>query len=564
MKNVVIIGGTAAGPKTAAKLRRLEPDANIIIIEKGDYLSYAGCGMPYYIAGKVPDMKALYSTPYGLARDFDFFKSTKNIMVMNKTEAININKKEKSVEVKDLKNKTIKTIPYDYLVIATGSAPVVPPIEGINLQNVFVLHSLEQAKAIRASLDSSIEKAVIIGGGLIGLEMAEALYVNKEFLLDVSIVEMLPEILPFLDHDMAFLVRKYCETEGITFYTNEKVSKLVGDENGFVKKVITLNNELDADIVIVAAGFRPNVSLAKECGIELGVTGGIKVNNKMQTNDLYIYAAGDCIESQNIISLKPVYSPMGSSANKQGRVVALNIAGENEIYQGIANSVIVKILDFTVAKTGLNLNEAFSSGYDTEYSLVPAHDKPHYYPTFQLVISKLIADKRTGKFLGAQFVGKGDVLKSINIASTALHFNADIKNISNLDIPYAPPYSAPIDNICLGANVLRNKMANKFKSITFFETKKKIDSKEDIVLLDVRETREFETNRIDNSINIPLGQLRENLDKLSKDKLIIVYCQLSLRGYEASIILQSNGFTNVKVLDGGLVLWPYELIRKKL
>ena len=388
MKNVVVIGGTAAGPKTAAKLRRLDPDANITIIEKGEKLSYAGCGMPYYIAGNVSDIKALYFTPYGLERDPVFFSTTKNISVLNNTEAIKINRNDKSIDVKNLKTSEFKNLPYDYLVIATGSTPIVPKMEGLELKNVFVLHSLEDAKAIKESLNSSIEKAVIIGGGLIGLEMAEALYVNKEFLLDISIVEMLPEILPFLDPDMALLVRKYCEDEGVTFYTSEKVSKLTGDENNVVKRVITSNHEIDTDMVIVATGFRPNVTLAKECGLELGITGGIKVNNKMQTSDPYIYAAGDCVESQNIVTERPAYSPMGSSANKQGRVAALNIAGEEEIYPGIVNSIILKVLDLNVAKTGMTAKEAVSSGFDVEYSLVPAHDKPHYYPTFKLVTSK--------------------------------------------------------------------------------------------------------------------------------------------------------------------------------
>ncbi|NLJ48256.1 MAG: FAD-dependent oxidoreductase [Candidatus Atribacteria bacterium] len=567
-KKVVIIGGVAAGPKIAAKLRRLDPEAEITIIEKGKFLSYAGCGLPYYICEDIKEQRELMETPVGVLRDPDFFEKTKNVKVFNRTEAIKVDRLKKEVEIKNHDNNQIKTLPYDYLVFATGAKVMIPPIKAIDvehpgmelgcmdLSHVYTLHGIEDAEAIRWIIKEKMaKKAIIIGGRLIGMEMTESLVKSG---LSVTVIEMLPEILPILDEDLGILVRRYCQEKGVNVRVEEKIIRLEG-EGGIVKKVVTNKGIYDTDTVIIATGFRPNSVLAKKSGIEIGETGGIKVDLFMRTNDPFIYAAGDCVEIENLVCMKNAYMPMGSLANKQGRTVAINIAGGQEVFRGGLNSVVFKLFDYTVSRTGLGMKQARDLGFDAEYALVPAPDKAHYYPGAKRVITKIIVDKRSGKILGGQFIGTGDIMKSVNTVATALYYGGSIEDLSMLDIPYAPPYASAIDNVCVAANVIRNKLNRSMIGISAFEVEKKRKRNEDFILLDVRTPKEYQQVRIPGSTLIPLGILKQKLNELPQDKEIIVFCAVSLRGYEASLILKSNGFNHVKVMDGGLACWPYEL-----
>jgi len=567
-KKVVIIGGVAAGPKVAAKLKRLEPEAEVVILEKGKFLSYAGCGLPYYIGGDIKEQKELMETPVGVMRDPEYFEKMKGVKVYNRTEALRIDRKKKEVEARRIDTGEVFSLTYDYLVLATGAEVAIPPIKAVDLENpntelklldlghVYTLHGIEDAEAIRWTIREKLaKKAVIIGGGLIGMEMTESLVKSG---LEVTIIEVLPEILPILDEDMGILVRRYCQKKGVTVKVGERVERVEG-EGGTVKRVITDKGSYEADLVILATGFRPNADLARKAGLEIGPNGGIKVDLFLRTSDPCIFACGDCVEVENLVCGKSAYMPMGSLANKQGRVVAINIAGGSEAFRGAVNSVIFKLFDYTIARCGLGVRQAKEMGYEVEYALVPAPDRAHYFPGAKRVITKLVVDKKSGKLLGGQFLGEGEVTKSVYAIATALHYGATIEEISNLDVPYAPPYASAIDNICVAANVVRNKLEGKMVGISPLEVERKRKRGEDFLLLDVRTPAEYQKVRIPGSTLIPLGALRSKLDTLPRDKEIVVFCAVSLRGYEASLILKAAGFENVKVMDGGLACWPYEV-----
>ena len=553
---VVIIGGVAAGPKVASRIVRLIQDAEITIVEKGEFLSYAGCGLPYYISGVVKTQKELMTTPVGTVRDTAFFQKVKNVKILNHTEATEVDSKNRIVTIKKA-DGSIDSLSYDKLVFATGATPVSPPISGIGLNNIFSLKGIEDAEAIKAKLaNQKALDAVIVGGGLIGVEVAEAF---TQMGCRVSIVEALPQILSILDEDMIVPVQKHFESKGVKILTNTKVIEFKGLDK--VEKVITDKGELPADIVIMAIGVKPNISLAQRAGIKLGKTGAIAVNKQMLTSDPNIYAAGDCAEKKHLITEHPCYVPLGSTANKEGRVAANSICDIDDSFNGILGSAICKVFDFTVARTGLSEKEARSAGYNVVTALAPAPDKPHFMPTAKLLLLKLIADRKTGRILGAQGTGGGDVDKRVNIIATGLTMGMKLDQLSNLDLCYAPPYSPAVDNIITAGNILRNKIDGLMEGISSKEVKELFDNNTDFTFLDCRSPKEVEQMSIDGSVNMPLGTVRSRLDTLDKNRPIVTFCKISLRGYEAALILKKAGFKSVKVMDGGVLMWPYKLNR---
>jgi len=554
---VVIIGGVAAGPKVAAKIMRLDPDADVTIVEKGRLLSYAGCGLPYYIDGTVKDQSELMSSPAGVVRDPIFFQQVKNVHLMNQTEAIEIDRKKKQVRVKHLLDGAELLLDYDKLVLATGSQPVMPPIEGIRLGNIFTLHGVTDAEGIKSALDrGKARDVVIVGGGLIGIEMTEAL-VKKG--CRVTIVECLPQIFRLLDSELAMLVENQLESHGVRILTDTHVQKFQGKDS--VESVVTNKGTYPADLVIVATGNRPNIALAKQAGLEIGTTGAIKVNPKMQTSDEDIYAAGDCVENTDLITQKPCYVPLGSTANKQGRVAAVNICGGNDSFAPILGTVACKVFDYNVAITGLTEHTAKKAGFDVVTALVPAPDREHFVPGAQLVMLKLVVDKKNRRLLGAQAIGPGNTDKRIDVTATAIAAQMTVEQIANLDLCYAPPYSPVIDNIITAANVARNKLDGLMDGVSPKEVWQMIQEKKNFVLLDVRTPSEYHRQRIDGAVFIPLASLRSRYVELDRNKPIVAFCNYSLRGYEAAIILKHQGFKNIKVLDGGLEMWPYEKLQ---
>lgn len=552
---IVVIGGVAAGPKVASKIIRNNPDAEVTIIERGEFLSYAGCGLPYYISGEVETQEELMATPVGTVRDSVFFQNVKNVKVLNHTTATKINKAAKTVSIESSDGKK-EDIKYDKLMLATGASPAKPPIPGINLKNIFTLHGVEDAEGIKALLsEHKARNAVIVGGGLIGVEMAESL---TKCGCRVTIVEMLPNILPMLDPEMAILVEKYFESKGVKILSKTKVQGFEGQ--GAVSSVTTDKETLQADLVVLAIGVRPNVELAKDADLEIGVTGAIKVNKQMSTSDKNIYAAGDCVECTNIITDKPCFIPLGSTANKQGRVAANSICGIKDQFDGVMGSSVCKIFDFTTARTGLSEKDAIENGFDTITCLAPAPDKAHFLESAKPLMLKLIADRKSRRLLGAQGIGMGVADKRIDVAATAITAGMTVDQVANLDLSYAPPYAPAMDNLITAANILRNKIDGNMYGISAIEVKTKMDNNDEFIFLDVRSPAELEQMRIDPCLHIPLGKLRTDIDKLGSDKdvEIIAFCKISLRGYEAALILKHNGFTNVKVMDGGILMWPYK------
>ena len=557
---ILIIGGVAAGAKAAARARRRDPHADITIVERGRLLSYAGCGMPYYIQGLVHDFHELMSTPVGVIRDGTFFQNVKAIRVLNQTLAEKIDRARKTVSVVKVTTGERAELSYDKLVLATGGVPVEPRMDGANLNRVFRLNAPDDALAIREAVDhGTVQRAVLIGGGLIGLETAEALVTRG---IQVAVVEMLDQLLPtLLDWEMAAFLEKYLRGRGLDVRLNEKVTRLEGDADGNVARVHTTAEMIEAQIVLIAIGVRPNVQLAKDAGLALGATGAIAVNDRLQTSDPDIYAGGDCVECTHLITGQKVFVPLGSTANKHGHVIGDNVTGGQSRFPGILGTTVFKVLDYNLARTGLTEKQARQLGHEVLTALVPGPDRAHYYPTAATLLVKLVADAGTGRLLGAQVIGPGDAVKRIDVLATALTFGATIDNLPDLDLGYAPPYSSAVDPLAHAANVLRNKRDHLAHALAPQELKAKLDAGAPVVLLDVRTPPEREQTQLRDPrvVWIPLGQLRSRLGELPRDREIVCFCKVSQRGYEAQRVLDGEGFANAKFLDGGLVAWPYPL-----
>jgi NADPH-dependent 2,4-dienoyl-CoA reductase/sulfur reductase-like enzyme/rhodanese-related sulfurtransferase len=558
-EKIIIIGGSAAGPKVASKIRRMDQEAEITIIQKGKYLSMASCGYPYFVGGVFDNLNQLISTPTGAIRDPHFFSKVKAINALVETEAISINKEKKTITVRDLPRGKDKDLSYDKLVLTTGASPVKPPIPGISLEGIDALQSMEDAVKLKSvAKEKRVKKALIVGGGLIGIETCEALNLAG---IEITVVEMLDQILPFLDWEMAKLVENHMKAKGVRVVTSKAVTRFIGD-NGKVSAVEIDGGEMiPTDHVVLSIGVKPNTKLAFDAGLKIGESGGISVNRFLQTSDPSIYAAGDCIEVVNLITHNKQHWPMGDAANLQGRIVAQNVIhGNREEYNGVYGTGICKVFDFTAGSTGLSKKMAKIEGFENVITAIhAAPDKPGFMGASPVVI-KMIAAKSTGKILGMQAVGTGDISKRVAMAAMALHGRLCITNMVNLDLPYAPPFSPAIDNLLTAVHVLENKWRKNMDSISSVEFMEKLNNKNKPFILDVRGMEEFETMRLGiGETLIPLGTLRDNFNKLpeDRDREIVTYCKISLRGYEASCILKANGFTNVKVLVGGIIAWPY-------
>ena len=554
---IVIIGAVAAGLKAASKARRCDPHAEIIVVEKGELISYGACGMPYYVSGDVAELEDLLKTPVGMVRNSEYFKNAKDITVMTQTLATRIDRSAKTVYAKSLTDGQEKALSYDKLVIATGATPIKPQIPGVNLKNIRQFWHPDDAQAIRGELEKKrFNNVVIIGAGLVGMEMAEAF---SSWEIPVTVVEMKDHVFPsLLDAEMAGIVEKYCREKGMQIFTNEKVVSFEGESE--VTAVMTDKRAIPADLVVLAIGVRPNVKLAREAGLALGETRAIAVDDRLRTSDPDIYAGGDCVENVNIITGSKVFVPMGSTANKHGRVIGENLCGGDTKFRGVLGTSAVKVHDINVGKSGLTEREAKELGYNYVTVVTAGHDKPHYMPGAKLITIKLIANAQNRKVLGVQAVGEGEVAKRIDVVASALTLGGGIDDLFDMDLSYAPPYNSPIDNIVVAANSIMNKLAGKLKGVSSLEAKERLNS-DQVVFLDVRTPDECKQVRLADCENIkyiPLGQLRSRCGELNKEDEIIAFCKISLRGYEAEGILEGADFKNVKVLEGGVVAWPFK------
>lgn len=557
-KKIVVIGGSAAGPKAAARARRMDEFAEITIFQKSPDLSMASCGYPYYVGGFFDDRNKLLCTPTGVIRDPKFYWNAKGIAAKVNTEVIKIDREKKQVEFVDVIKGDKGTMKYDKLIIATGSFPNMPPVPGKDLEGVTTLQSMKDADYLRKIRDDGkIKKAVVIGGGLIGVETLEALHLAG---IDLTMIELLPQLLAFLDWEMAALAENYLRTKA-NIITKDGVTEFVGKSGKLAAVRLKSGMEIPCELAVVAVGVRPNVELAKNAGIKIGKLGGIKIDKYMQTSDPNIYAAGDCCEITNLITGKPVLAPYGDLANLEGRAAGENaVNGNSAVFPGTIQTGICKIFDYGIGATGLSESKAKEAERDYITVLNASPDKPGFMEG-KLLITKLLSDRKTGKILGAQCLGPGDVSKQLAIWATAIKGGLTVDDMVNGDLPYAPPFSLAIDHSIATAHILQNKAKKKFTGISSIELKGKIDKKEDIFILDVRGKDEYEQTRLGiGEILIPLGMLRDRLNELpaEKNKEIVTYCKISLRGYEAAVLLKAHGFKNVKVLEGGIMAWPYK------
>ena len=555
---IVVIGGSAAGPKAAAKARRMDEFAEITLIQREPNLSMASCGFPYYVGGTFDDRNLLICTPAGIVRDPNFFEKAKRITALVETEAIGIDRAEQTVTYRHLPTGNQQTIAYDRLVIATGAKPLRPPVPGIALKGITTLHSLADADFLRAVRDEKkAAKAVVVGGGLIGFEVCEALRLAG---IHTTVIEKTRQILPFLDPDLSKLVENHIRANGPDIIVGNGVAEFLGEDGRLIGVKLDNGTELPCEVAVVSVGVRPNVSLAEAAGIVLGETGGIAVNDYMQTSDPLIYAVGDCVECTSLITGAKLRAPYGDIANLQGRVAGQNVIEEGSArFPGITKTGICKIFDYTVGFTGLSAQRARELGYDIETATIAGLDIPGYMGG-KLLISKLVADRKSGRVLGFQCIGPGDASKRVATVAMALRGQLTVTDLVNADLPYAPPYSLALDHVIVAAQVLENKLMGRMQGLSAREVKQRVDQGADCFILDTRGPTEFEELRLGiGETLIPLGALRARLNELpqDKDKEIILYCKISLRGYEGAAILQAYGWRNVKVMEGGIMAWPY-------
>lgn len=530
-KKVVIVGGVAGGASAAARLRRLDENAEIVMFEKGEFISFANCGLPYYVSGEIKEQSALtLQTPKS-------FNARFNVDVRILSEVIAINPDEKKVTVKKVVDGTTYEESYDELVLSMGADPIRPNIKGIESNKVFTIRNIPDTLRLKEYVDyKKPQRAVVVGGGFIGLEIAENI---KAVGVDVTIVEMSNQVIAPIDYDMAAEVHCHLRSKGVKLMLNSALEEI--EEKGNALEVTISGKKVETDMVVMAIGVKPESKMAVEAGIEVNSRGAIKVDSHMRTNIKNIYAIGDVIEITNFITKEKSYVPLAGPANKQGRIVADNICGLGTVYTGTQGSSVMKVFDITVASTGLNEKEAKRQGLD--YGKVYTYSANHatYYPGASMMAIKTIYEKKTGKILGAQIVGRDGVDKRCDVYAVAIRANMTAYDLTNLELCYAPPYGSAKDPVNMAGYVIENTLTGKVEHICWDDLEA-AKADENGMLLDVRTEAEVaNAGIIDGFINIPVDNLRERLSELDKSKTIYITCQIGLRGYIAARILSQLG-----------------------
>ena len=542
-KKVLIVGGVAGGASAAARLRRIDEKAEIIMFEKGSYISFANCGLPYYIGGAIKERKNL------LVQTAEAMKARFNIDVRELSEVIKIDRQRKVVAVRKIKDGSIYEESYDVLVLSPGAFPIKPPIPGIDSPNIYTLRDIPDTDSIKTFLDEKKpQNAVVVGGGFIGLEMAENLHSAG---LKVDIVEALDQVMAPLDYEMAAIVHNHIRGKGCGLHLKDGV-KAFEPEGNRTAVVLQSGKRISADMVILSIGVKPNNTLAREAGLEIGVTGGIKVNEYLQTSDPNIYALGDAVEVTDYISGNPALIPLAGPANKQGRIVANNIAGRRETYKGTQGTAIAKVFDMAAASTGVNEKALKKLGKESgkDYITTITHSASHagYYPGGSAMAIKLVYTLQ-GRVLGAQIAGYDGVDKRIDDIAIAVRHRMTVHDLQEFELAYAPPFSSAKDPVNMAGYVGSNVLNGDVKTAYWYEAMNADISR--TFLLDVREPSEYQKGHIPNAVNIPLDQIRSRLKEIPRDKEIIVNCQVGLRSYIGARIMMQNGFDNVRNLSGG-------------
>lgn len=546
---ILIIGGVAGGASTAARLRRLNEDAQIIIFERGNDISFANCGIPYYCGDVIKDRdNLLVMTPEKL-------KGLLNIESRVNSEVLRINRDRKTITVLDKKSNTEYEESYDKLVLSPGAAPIRPPIEGINDERILTVRNLDDADRIKNILKEKNPKSVaVIGGGYIGLEMAE----NFSHLgIDVSIIELSNQVMGPADYEIAAQIHNHLRDKGINLYLEDGVKSFESSESLSIN--LSSSTKIDVDFAILAIGVKPESKLAVDAGLEIGKTGGILVNSKLQTSDSDIYALGDAIEIIDLVSQTPALIPLAGPANKQGRIVADNICGINSEYKATQGTAILKLFDLQIGMTGSS--EKALKRNNVPYYKTYVHGTSHasYYPEAFPLLIKLLFSPENGKILGAQAIGMEGIDKRIDVIATAIKFEKTVKDLIELELSYAPPFGSAKDPVNIAGMVAENILSRQIQLVHFDE----VDSlPKDSLIIDVRTELERSIGKIENSIHIPLEQLRSRLGEIPKDKKIVLYCTKGLKSYFASRILLQKGFENIYSLSGGYLLYKQLLLDK--
>lgn len=535
----IIIGGVAGGASAAARLRRLDEKAEIIVLEKGEFVSFANCGLPYYIGGEITDKSAL------TLQSPESFKARFNIDVRIFNEAVNINPNEKTVTVKNVLTGKNYTETYETLILSPGAAPIIPDIPGISSANVFTLRNIPDTIKIKNYINTEKPKsAVVVGGGYIGVEMAENL---AKAGLDVSIVELADHLIAPLDFDMAADMHRYIKEKGIKLFLHNGVTAF--EHN----KIILQTGEIHADMVILSVGVRPETAIARACGIKTNSRGSIVTDSRMRTNIPDIYAVGDAVETENYITKTPSFIPLAGPANKQGRIAADNIAGYESEYTGTQGSAVLKLFDMTVATTGLNEKDAQLNKIDYDKTYIYSSSHASYYPNGNMMSIKALWDRKSLKIIGAQIIGFDGADKRMDVIASAIRFGGKITDLTRLELCYAPPFSSAKDPVNMLGFAAENIVSGKIKQF-FWHDVEALPRDNSITLLDVRTVTEFKRGKIDGFINIPLDSLRSELDAIPKNKPVYVHCHSGLRSYIACRILQGHGY-NCYNLAGGWRLY---------
>ena len=539
---IVIVGGVAGGATAAARLRRLSEEAEIIVIERGEHISFANCGLPYHIGGTIESREELLlETP-------ESFLKKINVEVRNHTEALSIDRDNKKILARDRKNMEDYNLEYDYLILSPGANPFVPPVEGFDKDGVKTLRNVnDMDKVINYIEENNVKNAVVAGGGFIGVEMAENL---TERGIRVSLVEMADQIMNTVDFEMASIIQNHMHEHGVNLILGNAIEKIEGDKEYTVK--LSNNKEIKTDMVILSIGVRGELKLAIEAGLEIGRK-GITVDRQMRTSDKNIFAVGDAVEIEHLISGEKTNIPLAAPANKQARIVANNIIkNKNEEYKGSLGTSIAKVFDMAIGSVGMNEKQLQAMGIDYISSITNSKDHAGYYPGAALLTTKILFNK-DGKVLGGQVVGKNGVDKRIDVLATAISGNMTVSDLTDIDFAYAPPFGSAKDPLNVAGYVGENILNGEIETIEWNE----IEDLENSVLIDVRNPDEINDKNViglKNEINIPFPKLREKLDTLDKNKTYITYCTLGMRGYFAYRILKLNGF-NVKNLNGGFTVY---------
>jgi len=536
---VAIVGGVAGGASVAARLRRLDEKAEIVLLERGPHVSFANCGLPYYIGGVIRDRnRLLLHTPGSLHAVF-------NLDVRVDSEAIQIDRSAKSVTVRNVNTGEQYQESYDKLVLSPGAAPLVPPVPGRDLPGVFSLRSLPDTDAIKAFIDERKPgRAVVIGGRFIGIELAENLHRTG---IQVTIVEMMDQVLLPLDYELAAMVHQHLQSRHVQLALSDGLQAIELRDGGGLKIVLQSGRSIDAEMAILAVGVRPESRLAQDAGLALGIRGAIATNEHLQTSDPDIYAIGDAAQVTHLVTGGPTHVPLAGPANKQGRLVADHIAGRAVRYRGVQGTSIVQVFDLAVATTGLNRKQLEQAGMSYQSAIVHAAHHAGYYPGASSMTIKLLFGPE-GQILGAQIVGAAGVDKRIDVLATALRAGLTVFDLEELELAYAPPYGSARGPVNLIGFVASNTLRGDLKVITWDQVAA-LDRSRDFIL-DVRDPEELVAGSIEGAVNIPLRQVRSRMGEIPKDRRIVVYCAVGQRAYYACRILAQHGYDVVDLTGG--------------